>query len=67
MSAVKEHAAVFEAAVGRAASALGFASPSEYIHERSRNARGVRFLAVEVLAELRAAGWRLTWVDAEDE
>ncbi|GAB3843215.1 hypothetical protein [Hymenobacter jeollabukensis] len=67
MSEVKEHAAAFEAAVGQASAALGFASPAEYLHDRSSNARGARFLAVEVLAELRAAGWRLTWVDVEDE
>ncbi|HEX8429194.1 hypothetical protein [Hymenobacter sp.] len=66
MSKVKEHAEAFEAAVGRVAQVLGFAHPAEYIHDRGTNSRGARFLAVEVLAELRAAGWELTYRDAED-
>jgi hypothetical protein len=66
MSKVKEHAEAFEAAVGRAAQVLGFANPTDYISDRGANARGIRFLTVEVLAELRSAGWELTYRDAED-
>ncbi|NVO29680.1 hypothetical protein [Hymenobacter lapidiphilus] len=66
MSNVKEHAEALETAIGNAAGFAGFATAAEYLQDRGFNDRGPRFFAVEVLHELRAAGWELMFRNAED-
>ena len=66
MSQVKEHTEALETAIGNAAGFAGFATTAEYLQDRGFNDRGPRFFAVEVLHELRAAGWQLTYHATED-
>ncbi|WP_019949622.1 hypothetical protein [Hymenobacter aerophilus] len=66
MSKVKEHTDALETAIGNAAEFAGYATAAEYLQDRGFNDRGPRFFAVEVLHELRTAGWELTFRDAGD-
>lgn len=50
---------VFVAAADKAAMVLGFKSTQKYLKDRADSQLGALFLAVEILTELAAAGYRI--------